>query len=144
MKKKIGSGSVFEKQVRLLLESQGWEVDPQYELGFRLGKRSRYRVDFVAGNESGCILVSCKYQASMGSAMDKIPYEYMCLADAVESNRLDAGYIVLFGSRITKDFFLSKESIDELSKWMRLSEKIKILDFEAFQTTTLNGGLLVR
>lgn len=140
MKKKSGSGSVFEKQVLVLLESQGWEVDSQYELGYRLGKKSKYRVDIVAGNDSDAILISCKYQDSAGTAIDKIPYEYMSLLHAVEANRLSAAYLVVFGKELSNHYFLN-EGLKELKNYMRMDERVKILTFEEFQSLIVTGAI---
>lgn len=140
-KKKSGSGKIFEKQVKRLLELRGWECDPNYVIGKRLGKDSDHRIDIVAGNDSSCLLISCKYQDTAGTAIDKIPYEYMCLLKEVEHRNLTGAYIVVFGKELQDQKLLSDSGLLELAAYMRVSPKVKIISFQDFQRLVITDQL---
>lgn len=135
-KKKCGSGEIFERQVLELLKSQGWDVDKSISLGKRLGKKSEYKVDLVAGNESSCIAISCKYQDTPGTAIDKIPYEYMSLLHAVEKNNISKGYIVVFGKELEGQHILNS-GLFEMAEYMRVSPKVVVVTLQEFQSMIL-------
>jgi len=109
LKKRSGSGSAFQKQLKALLESQRFEVQNEVSIGKRLGRDGDHRIDLLAGNETEKILISCKYQHEPGTAIDKIPYEYLCLVKALEDEpRFSKAYIVVKGKELEgmleKDF----------------------------------------
>lgn len=142
-KKKMTSGYLFENQIRILFESSGWEVDSQVDVGVRLGKKSKFKVDLVAGNDSDAILISCKYQDSQGTAIDKIPYEYMSLLHAVEKNNMSCAFIVTFGKVLHDNYFLN-DGLKELQGYMRVSEKIRVVSFSSLQEMVLTGSLPIQ
>jgi hypothetical protein len=56
-----------------------------------------------------------KWQQTSGTAEQKVPFEVMCLADAVQSNLADAAYLVLGGDGWTlRDYYVSGALADHL------------------------------
>jgi hypothetical protein len=92
------------------LEAGGYRCERQVPIGTRPGGR-KHVVDLVATAPDGSrILVSVKWQQSGGTAEEKVPYEVICLAEAVRARPADfaRAYLVLGGAgwRL-RDFFVS-------------------------------------
>lgn len=137
--RKSASGKKLEKQVALCLEDSGWAVSSQYIAGYRLGKTSRHKVDLYAAKSRKDILISCKYQDVPGTASDKLFYEYACLLKAVEECLIDRAFMVLFGEHLKQaNMFASQE----VGKYLRLSPKVCVCDFEVF-TKMVNRDTLL-
>lgn len=113
-------------------------IPPRYHVegthvrvGTRLGGR-RHFVDIVArDSKNRRLLVSLKWQQSSGTAEQKIPFEVMCLADAVERSEgeFDRAYVVLGGHGWTlKEFYVS----GGLERFTKNCRRVKILDLESF------------
>lgn len=141
IQKKMPSGKRFEDVVESLLLSDGWLVKKQFLAGFKLGKRTKHRVDFHVSKENVDLLVSCKYQHSPGTAFEKLPYEYMCLLNAVERNIFTGAVLILFGEVLRKENMFSVY-IDELSPFMKISSKITVCGFEEFMAHINRGTFL--
>lgn len=94
-----GSGAVLEAMVLPAHQRGGYTWQTQINIGVRFGG-GRHFVDVVATAANGeQILVSLKWQQVSGTAEQKVPFEAMCLAEAV---RISAGgyvsaYLVLGG-----------------------------------------------
>ena len=90
------------------LERGGYEYFRQVDIGERLGG-GKHIVDLVAYDEAGTgFLISLKWQQTSGTAEQKVPYEAMCLIQAVlaEPERYEQAYLVLGGPSWTlRDFF---------------------------------------
>jgi len=122
------TGRVLEQMVVHSLEHGGYHLMEQTTIGQRLGG-GKHNVDIVANREGRGILVSLKWQQSSGTAEQKVPYEYMCLAKALqEFPDFDAAYIVLGGTGWTKDSFF----IEELGDWVNTSQEVRVLRLEEF------------
>ena len=76
------TGQVLERMVLPALEMGGYSIERQVRLTDRLGGGRHYG-DIVASRDSECIVISLKWQQSSGTAEQKVPYEYMCLADVL-------------------------------------------------------------
>src|SRR3990170_1281331 len=81
------------------IERGGYEYFRQVDIGERLGG-GRHIVDVVAYNAAGTgYLISLKWQQVSGTAEQKVPFEAMCLVQAVlaEHDRYSKAYLVLGG-----------------------------------------------
>src|SRR5690606_3970952 len=112
----------------------------QVTIGQRFGG-GRHIVDVVAEHPSGrAILVSLKWQQVSGTAEQKVPFEAICLADAIlaDPRRYSRAYLVLGGQGWTlRDFYIG----GGLSSHLRHSDLVTILTLEAF-VARANKGLL--
>ncbi len=133
------TGSVMEAMVLPALERGGYEYFRQVDIGERLGG-GKHIVDLVAYNASGeGYLVSLKWQQTSGTAEQKVPYEALCLIDAVqgEPERYSRAYLVLGGPSWTlRDFF-----IESLLPFLRHEDTLCILSLEAFVARANRGEL---
>ena len=68
-------------------------------------------MDAIAEKGGDAILVSLKWQQTGGTAEQKVPFEVMCLADAVRAGHGQAAYLVLGGDGWTlRDYYTSGSS----------------------------------
>lgn len=125
------TGAVFEKMVPEALKHGGYAVEkPAKPIGRRLGG-GRHFVDLVATKDSQSLLVSLKWQQTSGTAEQKIPFEVMCLADALHSSNgeYDRAYVVLGGDGWTlRDFYVG----GGLDRFLKGCEAVKVLSMEVF------------
>ena len=85
------TGGVMEQMVLPALEHGGYEYFRQVDIGERLGG-GRHIVDLIAYDiEHTGFLISLKWQQSSGTAEQKVPFEAMCLAEAVRTSDGRAG-----------------------------------------------------
>ncbi len=94
-----GTGAVMEQMVLPSLERGGYEYFRQVDIGERLGG-GKHIVDVVAYDpERRGYLISLKWQQTSGTAEQKVPFEAMCLANAVlaEPDHYTRAYLVLGG-----------------------------------------------
>jgi hypothetical protein len=129
----------MERMVLPALEEGGYEYFRQVDIGERLGG-GKHVVDLVAYNEDGKgYLVSLKWQQTSGTAEQKVPYEAMCLIQAVQSEpeRFVKAYLVLGGPAWTlRDFFT-----DGLLEYLKHEELLSITTLEAFVARANRGEL---
>ncbi len=92
------TGGVLEQMVLPALGQGGYAYEVQVNLGQRLGC-GRHFVDAVAEKDGRQFLVSVKWQQVSGTAEQKVPFEVICLAEALESGRFEKAYLVLGGAR---------------------------------------------
>lgn len=55
-------------------------------------------MDAFAEKDGDRILISLKWQQTSGTAEQKVPFEVMCLADAVREDLAERAYLVLGGT----------------------------------------------
>jgi hypothetical protein len=81
---------------------------------------------------TGCrFIVSLKWQQSSGTAEQKVPFEVMCLADAVREGLAAKAYLVLGGPGWTlRDYFTSGALIEHLVH-ARLVQVVSLEEFVA-------------
>ncbi|TET44730.1 hypothetical protein E3J62_09560 [candidate division TA06 bacterium] len=94
-----GTGGVLEMMVLPSLAKGNYECERQVQVGERLGG-GKHVVDAVAKDKSGkAFLISLKWQQVQGTAEQKVPFEVICLAEAVESShgKYEKAYLVLGG-----------------------------------------------
>lgn len=103
------TGSVLELMVLPALAHGGYACRKQVNIGTRLGG-GKHNVDVVAEDKVGQhYLVSMKWQQVSGTAEQKVPFEAMCLADAIltDPGAYTKAYLVLGGPGWKlRDFFV--------------------------------------
>lgn len=110
------------------LEHGGYAHDKQQVLGNRPGGRVQ-KVDAIAHDSGERIAISLKWQQTSGTAEQKVPFEVMCLADAVREGLVNRAYLVLGGDGWTlREYFVSGALRDHLIH----SEVVKVVTLEAF------------
>ncbi len=126
-----GTGAVMEQMVLPALERGGYEYFRQVDIGERLGG-GRHIVDVVAYDPEGRgYLISMKWQQTSGTAEQKVPFEALCLVNAVlaETDRYSRAYLVLGGpSWKLREFFTE----GGLVPFLRHEDLVSIISLEAF------------
>jgi hypothetical protein len=119
----------------------GYSVETRVNVGSRFGG-GKHLVDVVATRDSYRFLISLKWQQVSGTAEQKVPFEAMCLAQAV----LDApglfskAYLVLGGGGWKlRDFFVS----GGLEAHLRHPELVDVVTLEQFIALANSGKLQV-
>jgi hypothetical protein len=74
----------------------GYQARTQVKTGARPGG-GPHHVDAFAEKDGDRILISLKWQQTSGTAEQKVPFEVMCLADAVREHLAERAYLVLGG-----------------------------------------------
>jgi PD-(D/E)XK nuclease superfamily domain len=122
------TGSVLEDMVRHALQLGGYS-QTQRVIGSRPGG-GKHKVDVLASKAGRTILVSLKWQQVSGTAEQKVPFEVICLADAVrESNGTFDAYLVLGGEGWTlREFFVG----GGLRGHLKYAELAEIMTLEGF------------
>ena len=134
------TGAVMEQMVLPALERGGYEYFRQVAIGERLGG-GKHIVDLVAYDESGHgYLVSMKWQQTSGTAEQKVPFEAMCLIQAVlrDPDRYTKAYLVLGGPSWTLRRFFTDGG---LLPYMQHEDLVSILTLEDF-VARANRGML--
>ena len=132
------TGAVMEAMVLPAIERGGYEYFRQVDIGERLGG-GKHIVDLVAYDEDGKgFLVSMKWQQVSGTAEQKVPYEVICLMEALESREYVKAYLVLGGDRWSlRDMYIS----GGLSKFLAHQDKVEIITLEGFVSRANSGKL---
>jgi hypothetical protein len=131
------TGHVLEMMVVPALEQGGYEVEQQVVIEDRPGGKT-HKVDALATKEGRRYLVSLKWQQVSGTAEQKVPFEVICLADAVQKGHYEKAYLALGGEGWTlRDYFTS----GDLEKHLKNSEAVHIVTLEGF-IALANGGRL--
>lgn len=122
------TGGVLEAMILPALEGAGYALKRQVRVGERLGG-GRHVVDVVATASDGDVLVSLKWQQVSGTAEDKVPFEVMCLAEALGKGPFVRAWLVLGGDGWKRrDFYTSPE----LHARLRGSERVRVVTLERF------------
>ena len=131
------TGGVLETMVVPALLHGGYEVTKQVNIGERLGG-GKHKVDAVAKRGDSTYLISLKWQQTSGTAEEKVPFEILCLADALRTGNYHQAYLVLGGDGWKRrDFFVSGAMVEQLKN----SEKVHVVTLERF-IALANGGQL--
>ncbi|HEV8703263.1 MAG TPA: PD-(D/E)XK nuclease superfamily protein [Candidatus Polarisedimenticolia bacterium] len=131
------TGSVLEQMILPALRRGGYEVNLQVNVGKRLGG-GRHIVDAVAAKQGLRWLISMKWQQVSGTAEQKVPFEVICLAEAVQSELFEAAYLVLGGPGWSlRDFYTG----DGLRQHLSHAQKIRIVSLEDFVASANQGSL---
>lgn len=133
------TGAVHEVMVTHSLHSGGYTWQPQVLVGTRPNGR-RHKVDLVADDrDRNRYLISLKWQQSSGTAEQKVPFEVICLKDALQlyPERFRRAYLVLGGEGWTlRDFYVG----GGLQRYMNCTG-VEIVTLERFVALANRGQL---
>jgi PD-(D/E)XK nuclease superfamily domain len=132
-----GTGSVLEKMILPSLEAGGYDYEVRVNVGRRLGQGTHI-VDVVIHKEGKSRLVSLKWQQVSGTAEQKIPFEVICLASALEESDYDKAYLVLGGEGWKLRRFYTSGA---LKKYLTNADSVEILTLESFVAKANRGQL---
>ncbi len=131
------TGGVLEQMVLPALDQGGYAYKIQQNIGQRLGCGAHF-VDVIAEKSGTKALISMKWQQVSGTAEQKVPFEVICLLEALESGDYAKAYLVLGGEGWTlRDFYVG----GGLEKYLKYAKKIEILTLESF-VARANAGKL--
>ena len=131
------SGQVLESMILPALQKGGYTTKTQVHIGSRFNGGKHF-ADAVAEKGDRRILLSVKWQQVSGTAEQKVPYEVMFLAHAVDEQKFDKAYHVLGGEGWTlREFFTG----GGLSKHLVNHDKATIITLEAFIALANKGKL---
>jgi hypothetical protein len=131
------TGDVLERMVLPALELGGYSCQRRVTIGKRFGAR-KHIVDAVAVKDDEKILVSFKWQQVSGTAEQKIPFEVMCLAEAIETGDFLKAYLVLGGDGWTLRDLYTRGVLD---RYLRNVGSVHIVTFERFIALANQGKL---
>ncbi len=122
------TGDVLEQMVLPALDLGGYTHRVQVNIGKRLGL-GRHMVDVVAEKDGRALLVSMKWQQVSGTAEQKVPYEIICLLEALELGNYSKAYLVLGGDGWKlRNYFVGPG----LKRFLAYADKVEILTLEGF------------
>jgi len=131
------TGGVLEAMILPALERGNYTHETQVIVGKRCGG-GKHQADVLARKGTDEILVSLKWQQTGGTAEQKVPFEVMCLADAVRAGRAVRAYIVLGGDGWTlRDYYVS----GGLKEHLIHADLVNVVSLEAFVRIANNGEL---
>jgi len=131
------TGGVLEAMILPALKRGGYEYETQIKIGKRIGGGT-HKVDAVARKNTDKILVSLKWQQVGGTAEQKVPFEVLCLAEAVRGAEFVKAYLVLGGDGWKlRDFYTG----GGLYKHLVGCDRVHILTLERFVATANQGKL---
>jgi hypothetical protein len=137
MPRNTRTGAVLEQMVLPALEMGGYLIERQVRLTDRLGGGKHYG-DIVASKNGERIVISLKWQQSSGTAEQKVPYEFMCLADVLTNDStIHKAYIVIGGDGWTKHPFF----LNGLDSWVNTKQFVDVLRLDSF-VAKANKGIL--
>ena len=131
------TGGVLERMVLPALEHGGYRYTAHVDIGKRVGL-GRHIVDVVAESPTQQLLVSMKWQQVSGTAEQKVPFEIICLLNAIELGPYTKAYLVLGGEGWTLRGFYVGEG---LKKYLHYADKVEVLTLESF-VAKANAGQL--
>ena len=94
------------------LSRGGYKARTQVLTGARPGG-GPHKVDAFAEKNSESVIISLKWQQSSGTAEQKVPFEVMCLADAVREGLANRAYLVLGGMGWTLRTYFTSGALKE-------------------------------
>lgn len=135
-----GTGKILELMIIPSLQAGGYKVYTQHHIGERFGG-GRHLIDVVAeGSRGEKFLVSLKWQQVSGTAEQKVPFEAICLAEAIlqSGGSYSKAYLVLGGEGWKlRNFFIK----DGLQKHLTHSHLVSIITLEGFVAKANRGDL---
>jgi hypothetical protein len=131
------TGGVLEQMILPALQQGGYAYDTQVQLGQRLGI-GRHVVDAIAQKDGRRILISLKWQQVSGTAEQKVPFEVICLLEALRSGQHDKAYLVLGGEGWTLRSFYTSGG---LKPFLVNPEKVDVVTLEGFVARANQGKL---
>lgn len=131
------TGGVLERMVLPALDQGGYSYRVQVKLGQRLGCGNHF-VDAVAEKDGRTFLVSVKWQQVSGTTEQKVPFEVICLVEAMEAGHYDRAYVVLGGEGWKLRGFYTGGG---LKKYLKDADKVEVLTLESFVARANQGKL---
>jgi PD-(D/E)XK nuclease superfamily protein len=135
-----GTGAVLEAMVLPALQRGGYVTQTQVLIGQRWGG-GRHLIDVLAQDkDGGKFLVSMKWQQVSGTAEQKVPFEAICLAEAIRESEggYSRAYLVLGGNGWKlREFYVG----GGLDQHLNHGATVKVLTLEDF-VAKANRGLL--
>lgn len=138
-RKQSGTGRALEKSVLPALVQGGYGISEQTAIGERITGKL-HRVDIIAFKLGVAFLISLKWQQVHGTAEEKVPYEVICLRDAVLQSRgmFRRAYLVLGGPSWTmREFYIG---ID-FERYLPHRDTVSLLTLEDFMARANAGRL---
>jgi hypothetical protein len=124
-----------------------YTFEEQVIIGTKLGGR-KHKVDWLVTTRDGTnILVSVKWQQSSGTAEEKVPFEIMCLADAIakSNGKYRKAYLILGGtqqSTSAQGWTLRGLYLGEgLKQYLKNCESVEVVSLEGFIAKANQGKL---
>jgi len=131
------TGGVLERMILPALDQGGYTYETQVKLGKRLGL-GNHVVDAIAEKNGRHILISLKWQQVSGTAEQKVPFEMICLLEALEAGLHEQAYLVLGGEGWTlRNFYTS----GGLKRFLVNSENVEVVTLEGFVGRANQGKL---
>ena len=132
------TGGVLERMVLPALEQGGYTYKTQVGVGKRL-TTGVHLVDAVVQKPGRKpFLVSVKWQQVSGTAEQKVPFEIICLIEAIESGEYEKAYLVLGGEGWKlRDVYVA----GVLKRYILNSERVDIVTLESFVGRANQGKL---
>jgi len=119
------------------LERGGYTHQAQVRVGARPSGRPHF-IDLVAKKDSEEILVSMKWQQTLGTAEQKVPFEIICLAEALRLfPQYERAYVVLGGSGWT----LREWFVQHVQRHLVGTAAVKVISLEDFVALANSGHL---
>jgi PD-(D/E)XK nuclease superfamily protein len=128
VRRDTGTGAVLERMVLPALERGGYTYETQVKIGTRIGGGSHV-VDLVAKKDDSTFLISVKWQQVSGTAEQKVPFEVICLEEAIRTGQYEKAYVVLGGDGWKLRTFYTAGT---LNQYIKMSGKVDILTLESF------------
>lgn len=126
------TGTVLENMVQHALKLGGYNHTSQQVIGQRPGGR-KHKVDVVAHKADKTILISLKWQQVSGTAEQKVPFEVICLAEAVRNSqgKFSKAYLVLGGEGWSlREFYVG----GGLKEHLRYQDLVEIMTLDPSST----------
>ena len=128
---------MLEQMILPALQRGGYMHKKQVNVGGRPGG-GRHFVDAVAEKDGRKWLVSLKWQQVSGTAEQKVPFEVICLTEAVMSGSYEGAYLVLGGEGWTlRDFYTG----GGLQRHLTNTGRVDIVTLEGFVAKANQGRL---
>ena len=131
------TGGVLEAMILPALDRGKYLHQAQVAIGERLGC-GRHVVDAVAEKDGLQVLVSVKWQQVAGTTEQKVPFEVICLLDAVQNGPYVKAYLVLGGEGWKlREFYVE----GGLNRFLQSAEHVEIMTLEGFVARANQGQL---
>jgi hypothetical protein len=131
------TGAVLEAMILPALRNGGYTYQLQQVVGNRIGGR-KHIVDVIAQKGEKKYLISLKWQQVSGTAEQKVPFEVICLTEAVLTGAFSKAYLVLGGEGWSLRTFYTGGGLE---KHLAYAEKVDILTLEGFVARANQGRL---
>jgi hypothetical protein len=131
------TGGVLEAMILPALKRGGYTYQVQQRIGERFGG-GLHIVDVIAEKNQDRYLISMKWQQVSGTAEQKVPFEMICLAEAVLSGKFSRAYLVLGGEGWKLRSFYTGGG---LKSHLVHADKVDIMTLEAFVAKANQGKL---